>query len=639
MSVSSPPSSRVSILAFFSATLSSTITISTMFLLYLSHLELSAADLLQFPLIPHHKMVEERRRKLLEGSTGSNIAKQQIDSLYQGYGTHYIDLWVGTPPQRQTVIVGTGSPKTGFPCSKCYYCGELYHTDAYFEEELSSTYRKFSDCNCTYGECSEETQECYLSTSYAEGSGWFGVESIDTTYAGGPHSRLQPLPGSFSDKDQDDADPLRAKNFAFDHTFACIDATTGLFQTQMADGIMGMDNSPESFWRQAYDHKVIDKKAYALCLSRQSTASKEGTEAGALTMGGYDARLHTSPMVYSNLDPTSTFVMTLKKIYLRAGGGGDSVLASNPNLNVKALNVGDVIYEQYKRVTIDSGTTDTYFPLGFSSAFKQLWEELAGVSYHHERMFLTEEKLNNLPTILIQFEGNIDLNSLLNSDPSNVPGLAGNLDPNNPYDIIVAIPPSHYMNGNTNIGYVARFYVDEMGYTATIGANTMMGHDVLFDVEEGALGFAESHCDYTKLEKDVAEEEGGTTGDEVVEENEEDNTIVETTHEKKPEKKPYTYVPADDNQNQKLEGTTNSALPQEKNGIENFDNNDGDKTSSWSGTAFTALTLLLFSGMGYIAYDRFGVRESLARRHGRVSTVDEDAGDLQLELQYVRPIV
>ena len=254
-------------------------------------------------------------------------------------------------------------------------------------------------------------------------------------------------------------------------------------------------------------------------------------------------------------------------------------------------------------------------------------------------MFLTEEKLNNLPTILIQFEGNIDLNSLLNSDPSNVPGLAGNLDPNNPYDIIVAIPPSHYMNGNTNFGYVARFYVDEMGYTATIGANTMMGHDVLFDVEEGALGFAESHCDYTKLEKDVAEEEGGTTGDEVVEENEEDNTIVETTHEKKPEKKPYTYVPADDNHNQKLEGTTNSALPQEKNGIENFDNNDGDKTSSWSGTAFTALTVLLFSGMGYIAYDRFGARESLARRHGRVSTVDEDAGDLELELQYVRPIV
>ena len=38
-------------------------------------------------------------------------------------------------------------------------------------------------------------------------------------------------------------------------------------------------------------------------------------------------------------------------------------------------------------------------------------------------------------------------------------------------------------------------------------ANMMMGHNVLFDVEEGAIGFTESHYDYRRLVEDVAEEE------------------------------------------------------------------------------------------------------------------------------------
>ena len=35
----------------------------------------------------------------------------------------------------------------------------------------------------------------------------------------------------------------------------------------------------------------------------------------------------------------------------------------------------------------------------------------------------------------------------------------------------------------------------------------MMGHDVLFDVEEGAIGFTVCHYDYRRLVEDVAEEE------------------------------------------------------------------------------------------------------------------------------------
>eukprot|EP01083_Nonionella_stella_P233900 823659_1 len=112
-----------------------------------------------------------------------------------------------------------------------------------------------------------------------------------------------------------------------------------------------------------------------------------GIEAGALTMGGHDVRLHTSPMVYSKLDRSVNFVVRLKKMYLRAGGGGNSVLSSDPNLQVVPLDVSEVEYERYSKVIVDSGTTSTYFPHGLSVAFKALWDELSpDVEFNHEKM-------------------------------------------------------------------------------------------------------------------------------------------------------------------------------------------------------------------------------------------------------------
>ena len=62
--------------------------------------------------------------------------------LNQGYGTHYVNLWVGTPtPQRKTVIVDTGSHYTAFPCVGCKGCGEDHHTDPYFQPQESQSFR------------------------------------------------------------------------------------------------------------------------------------------------------------------------------------------------------------------------------------------------------------------------------------------------------------------------------------------------------------------------------------------------------------------------------------------------------------------------------------------------------------------
>lgn len=72
--------------------------------------------------------------------------------LAQGYGTHYVTLWVGSDtPQRKTLIVDTGSHHTAFPCRGCKRCGEKHHTDKYFDPEMSKTFHTLTCRECMWG--------------------------------------------------------------------------------------------------------------------------------------------------------------------------------------------------------------------------------------------------------------------------------------------------------------------------------------------------------------------------------------------------------------------------------------------------------------------------------------------------------
>ena len=53
------------------------------------------------------------------------------------YAYYYADLMVGTPPQRVSVILDTGSGVAAFPCASCPHCGE--HIDPAFDYAKSST--------------------------------------------------------------------------------------------------------------------------------------------------------------------------------------------------------------------------------------------------------------------------------------------------------------------------------------------------------------------------------------------------------------------------------------------------------------------------------------------------------------------
>ena len=165
------------------------------------------------------------------------------DVLYEGYGVHYVDLWVGCPqPQRVTVIVDTGSSVTGFPCTGCSHCGgsgdaadsdstdssdsdsdhhKLYHTDALFRQDDSTCFEVVQSAeDCLVGDWNKEKETCRTSKHYSEGSSWEAFEATDQVYTGGDHNAV---------------DSQRKSNDSFRLHFGCQDSVAGLFETQVRE--------------------------------------------------------------------------------------------------------------------------------------------------------------------------------------------------------------------------------------------------------------------------------------------------------------------------------------------------------------------------------------------------------------------
>lgn len=261
---------------------------------------------------------------------------------------------------------------------------------------------------------------------------------------------------------------------------------------------MGMENIQTSFWANSLKNADIRQPEFSLCFGRSNQA---GSGDGAMTLGGVDPRLHMSPMVFAeNTNKHSGFYSVhLKEVYLRKGGGTSAQTTQEDmermhklTITTSELNMGNAI--------VDSGTTDTYFPRALAGPFKKAWKKLTGNDYNHNHIELSDDEIAKLPTIILILEGYDAVGDEPEGHPNDIAGYVGDTDlSSNPTDVVIAIPATHYMEYvPSSSTYLPRINMEESGGTI-LGANTMMGHDILFDNALGRIGFAESDCEYSSL--------------------------------------------------------------------------------------------------------------------------------------------
>jgi hypothetical protein len=209
----------------------------------------------------------QRTRKLLEQSnrrlTDVSDSSAQIFPLFQGMGTHYSFIYVGSPPQRVSVIVDTGSHHTAFPCMGCN-CGK--HMDPYFDPKKSNS-SEIPKCS---------GKPCFFQQSYSEGSSWHAFKVTDKVWMGGKTINTISTASLNSVKFQ----------------FGCQDSETGLFRTQHVDGIMGMSAAEDTLPYQLVSQKITKTRIFALCFA---------IGGGILTLGGVDQSIHTPGMYYHSI--------------------------------------------------------------------------------------------------------------------------------------------------------------------------------------------------------------------------------------------------------------------------------------------------------------------------------------------------
>eukprot|EP00927_Polykrikos_kofoidii_P078042 TRINITY_DN74920_c0_g1_i1.p1 TRINITY_DN74920_c0_g1~~TRINITY_DN74920_c0_g1_i1.p1 ORF type:complete len:799 (-),score=98.30 TRINITY_DN74920_c0_g1_i1:79-2475(-) len=244
-----------------------------------------------------------------------HIASARLYGNIEALAYYYVDLLVGSPPQRVSVILDTGSSLLGFPCSNCGHCGR--HIDPAFDFERSSS---ASWVRCGDEQCQCQSGHCSYHVGYTEGSAISGYFFEDRMFLG---------------------DALQ-HNPAVVMRMGCHQNENNLFYTQQANGIFGVGPQARTLKSLFLDVEHIEAKIFSICLAEWG---------GRFTVGGINESLHTGPTQYVSVDTT-----------------GGHYYVQLDSLEVDGQVVSS---SSFGRTMIDSGTTFTYMGRGPYQALRK----------------------------------------------------------------------------------------------------------------------------------------------------------------------------------------------------------------------------------------------------------------------------
>ncbi|KAL9182716.1 hypothetical protein ACHAXT_003995 [Thalassiosira profunda] len=419
-----------------------------------------------------------------------------IYPLHAKSGTHHAYLYVGTPPQRQTLIVDTGSRLTAFPCQPhCPDCGE--HASPQYVLNASSTHDIVPCGKCRLSASDYPVEDyflgdriggnsgdgpslrgaasvtqrkrslysgscvnnrCDLDQKYTEGSSWKAFEVKDNVWLG-----LDALEASARD--------YEAHSTPF--VFGCQVSESGLFKTQYADGIMGLSMYTTTLAGTWHRHGAIQHQSFSLCFNREGghmslggigsvdpvVVWEEGTRQGKLQV----------PMQYTPFAKENVWYYTVTVTSISVG---EHVL---PRSILQFVN-------DHKGTIVDSGTTDTFISHHVAKPFIAAWERITRRKYSNRIQQYTHEEFSKLPVITFELEGGV----IWEINPE------AYMEPQPPH----ANEWEHGKDGwKGKRGFISRVYVDEP-QGVVLGSNAMIDKEILFDVANRRLGVAKATCAY-----------------------------------------------------------------------------------------------------------------------------------------------
>lgn len=259
------------------------------------------------------------------GALYDPVHKLESARLYgniDSYAYYFVDLIIGTPPQRVSVILDSGSGLAAFPCAGCPHCG--IHIDPAFDFAKSSSAKWLSCEACGKSSCSKG--KCIYRQSFLEGSSFSGFWFNDYVRLG---DAIQRNPAVWA-------------------KVGCHQNENRLFYTQRANGIMGIQGADTLLQTVFADKTHVNSKVFTICLAR---------EGGRFTVGGPNVSMHRGPIQY-----------------ISQVGNGYGVKATSMRIDGQTFTS----FSNREGGMIDSGTTYTYFTNHHYTALKNAIENACG---------------------------------------------------------------------------------------------------------------------------------------------------------------------------------------------------------------------------------------------------------------------